>query len=71
MYAIALNWPADGVLALGAAGSTSSTAVTLLGYGTLPFKVRPTGGIIVIIPPIPEDKMPCRWGWVFRLTDLK
>jgi len=25
------------------------------------------GGIVVTVPAIPENKMPCQWAWVFKL----
>jgi alpha-L-fucosidase len=72
VYATILFWPTNGLLTLGAASATTTTTASLLGYsGALTWKVHPTGGIDIIIPDIPEDKMPCRWAWVIKLTNLK
>jgi Alpha-L-fucosidase C-terminal domain len=71
VYAITLVWPRNNKLTLAAAVATPQTTVSMLGYqGTLNWKSRPTGGIVVLIPPIPSDQLPCQWAWVFRLEYL-
>lgn len=73
VYAISLAWPKDGQLILGAVGSTPQTTVTMLGYeATLKWDSRgPSGGIVVHVPAIPDNKMPCHWAWVFKLDHIK
>jgi alpha-L-fucosidase len=72
VYAISLSWPKDGMLTLGAVTGTSQTTVRMLGYpvGLKWTNLGPTGGIIVTVPAIPDDQMPCRWAWVFRLDNV-
>ena len=72
VYVIVLKWPENNTLTLGApTPSTSTTVVTLLGYkGT--FSWKPTGnqGMNITVLPIAENKMPCKWTWVFKLDGL-
>ena len=73
VYAIVLKWPTGEDLVLGAPEPDHhNTAVTLLGYpGEFGFKPGQYSGMVVKIPPIPFNKMPCKWGWVFKLVGLK
>jgi len=72
VYAIALAWPKGGQLVLGAVSSTPQTVVTMLGYrANLKWSRRgPSGGIVVSVPAIHENEMPCDWAWVFKLENL-
>ena len=69
VYAIALQWPFTGVLALGAPISTENTQVTMLGYeGKFAWKpATDKGGLIVTVPCIPTNKLKSKWAWVFKL----
>ena len=69
VYAISLAWPKDGQLILAAASSTPQTTVTMLGYkASLKWISRgAAGGIVVDVPAIPDNEMPCHWAWVFKL----
>jgi len=71
VYAISLAWPKDNILTLGAVTAMSQTIVSMLGYdGTFPWKTVSSGGIMVSIPSISADRMPCQWAWVFKLDNL-
>ena len=71
VYAVVLKWPNGASLTLGAPTPSANTRATLLGYtGSFLVKKRPMGGMDIMIPPIPANKMPCQWGWVFRLEHL-
>ncbi|KAK2160601.1 hypothetical protein LSH36_129g00052 [Paralvinella palmiformis] len=71
VYAITLEWPANGVLQLGAVSAATHTQVTLLGYPK-PIKYRQqTKGLLINVPFIPISAMPCQWGWTFKLSNLK
>jgi len=72
VYAISLAWPKNNMLTLAAAISTQHTTVSMLGYkGALTWtSLGPSGGIIVSIPPISVDQLPCDWAWVFKLDNL-
>ena len=72
VYGIILSWPQDSTLTLGAPVTTSQTTVTMLGYdGTFKWQAHPGGGIVLTIPPIPANKMPCKWAWTFKINNLK
>jgi alpha-L-fucosidase len=72
VYAMALDWPKDGYLYLGAPmATTDQTIVYLLGTeNQLEWSSPPQGGINITVPSIPYNKMPCEWAWVFRLLGL-
>lgn len=69
VYAITLQWPFTGVLALGAPISTENTQVNMLGYeGKFAWKpATDKGGLIVTVPCIPTNKLKSKWAWVFKL----
>ncbi|XP_071115108.1 alpha-L-fucosidase-like [Haliotis cracherodii] len=75
VYAIILSWPTEGVITLHRpAPDPANTVVTLLGYSSGAFEwtsAGPTGGISITIPVIPANKMPCKWAWVFKITNVK
>ncbi|CAH1794582.1 unnamed protein product, partial [Owenia fusiformis] len=71
VYSINLQWPMTNSLELGAVTPNDNLKVSLLGYaGTFNWHKRTGGGIVVEIPPIPANQMPCQWAWVFRLDGL-
>lgn len=71
-YAIVLDWPKTNQLVLGAPAASTTTVVTMLGYqGNFSWKPNSSGGIVIQIPVIPFDKIPCQDAWVFKLTGLK
>ncbi|KAK6176155.1 hypothetical protein SNE40_014491 [Patella caerulea] len=71
VYAIVLTWPTD-ILSLAAPIPSSSTTVSLLGYTEkFQWTRRPSSGIDIQIPPIPFNKMPCKWTWIFKLSNLE
>lgn len=70
VYAVLLKWPTSPVLLLADPIPTEDTVVTLLGYSSS-FEWSHTGaGLAIIIPPIPFNQMPCKWAWVFKLTNI-
>ena len=71
VYAILSEWPGE-ILNLGAPDSSAlRTQVSLLGYQTpLKWVGRPGGGMVITIPSIPIDKMPCQWSWVIKFSGL-
>lgn len=69
VYAILLTWPTTSVLSLGRPSPTADTKVTLLGYsGEFKWAHHTGSGIDIALPKIPFNKLPCKWGWVFKLT---
>ncbi|KAK6176160.1 hypothetical protein SNE40_014494 [Patella caerulea] len=71
VYALVLDWPTGSTLSLGAPMTHSGTTVQLVGYsGNLTWTARSGKGIDIHIPPIPTNKMPCKWAWAFKLSGL-
>ncbi|XP_050411916.2 alpha-L-fucosidase [Patella vulgata] len=72
VYALVLDWPTGSTLSLGAPMTQSGTTVQLVGYsGNLTWTARSGKGIDIQIPPIPTNKMPCKWAWSFKLSGLE
>lgn len=72
VYATVLKWPSIEHFYLASPMPTQDTRVTLLGY-PIPIeweKAETSQGIILIIPTIPFNKMPCDYGWVFKMENL-
>ncbi len=71
VYAIVLKWPGMGDFQLTKPVSSAGTVVTLLGYeGKFNWNNGDPSGIVIEIPPIAANKMPCQWAWVFKLTSI-
>lgn len=74
VYAITLEWPNSGTLHLGAPIGTSKTSVALIGYKGKEFSWKPAsdkGGLLVSVPGIAVNDLPCKWAWVFKLENVK
>lgn len=69
VYAIVLKWAGNQIL-LGAPKATSSTKVTMLGYPSMLKYVQKSQGLVIQIPSIPPNKMPCQWAWVLKLENI-
>ena len=67
-----LEWPAQNILTLGAPQPTSNTKISMLGYDDsfLWNKHSSSGGIDIIFPFIPPNKLPSTWAWVLKLENL-
>ena len=71
VYALVLKWP-NQKLILGAPLPSVRTVVTLLGHSEqLAWSGRPEGGIMVDIPRLSINDIPCLWAWVFKMTYIK
>jgi len=72
VYAITLAWPKDNELILAAVTSTTQTKVSMLGYEpSMKWTSRePSGGIVIHVPAINKNEMPCDWAWVFKLDNV-
>lgn len=66
MYAIVLQWPANNVLTLGAVKTSSSSQVSLLGYGKVDWK-EDGGKVEVTFPSLPLNT-PLQWAWVIKFA---
>ena len=69
-----LNYPTSSNLTL-VVPPYAGIAVQMLGYPEGGYfdwqrhEVRP-GGIEIMFPTIPEDKLPCKWAWVLKITGV-
>ena len=71
VYAIVLDWPADGVLMLGAPAATSQTTVSMLGVpGSLQWAKGAGGGISVKMPTLNPKNMTSACAWTVVLRGL-
>ncbi|XP_048252457.1 alpha-L-fucosidase-like [Haliotis rufescens] len=72
IYAFVLDWPKGSILGLDAPRVTKQTNVTLLGYPKpLTYMPNPTGsGVMIDIPEIGFNEMPCDYAWIFKMTNL-
>jgi len=71
VYAIMLKWPKDDVLTLNRPITSIDTKVTMLGMpGEIEFVATETAGLTIKLPQVPVNKLPCQWGWVFKITDV-
>ena len=70
VYAILLKFK-SGSLILGAPQPSDQTVVSLLGFpSTFPWEKSPDG-MVVTIPTIPLNELPCQWAWVLKLTNIQ
>ncbi|XP_005043944.1 PREDICTED: plasma alpha-L-fucosidase [Ficedula albicollis] len=70
--AIFLNWPVSGILELGEPQpKLGETQVKLAGYKEL-LKWVALGekGMVIALPQLTPQQMPCQWGWTLQLTDV-
>ena len=70
VYAICLGWPGK-ALKLEHPATTPYTQVRMLGHSQqLDWKAA-AKGLVIEVPELPVDKIPCRNAWVFKLTGLQ
>ncbi|XP_028909403.1 plasma alpha-L-fucosidase [Ornithorhynchus anatinus] len=72
VYAIFLNWPASGHLVLGQPKAIGgATEVNLKGYEQpLKWISLAENGIVVALPQLTIDQLPCKWGWTLELVNV-
>lgn len=72
VYAIILSWPKNDTLQLAAPVVSSTTKINMLGYSA-PLKFQPIqgGGVIVNLPSVPANQLPCKWAWTLKFSGLK
>ncbi|NWI35773.1 FUCO2 fucosidase, partial [Picathartes gymnocephalus] len=70
--AIFLNWPVSGILELGEPqAKLGETQVKLAGYKEL-LKWVALGekGMVIALPQLTPQQLPCQWGWTLQLTEI-
>lgn len=70
VYAICLAWPGRS-LTLDSPTTTPRTHVSMLGHSESLKWASGERGLIIEIPELPPDKLPCRHAWTFKLTELQ
>ncbi|KAK3704756.1 hypothetical protein QZH41_009752 [Actinostola sp. cb2023] len=72
LYAIVLDWPSSNQLTLREPITSQQTEVSMLGFpGTFEWKAAMPGkGIVISVPSIAIDKLPTKWAWVFKMTNI-
>ncbi|XP_067676716.1 alpha-L-fucosidase-like [Haliotis asinina] len=72
IYATVMSWPNVGTFQLTRPIPNDNTVVSLLGYsGTFSYTNAAGQGININIPAIPANAMPCKWAWVFKITNVQ
>ncbi|KAK3743711.1 hypothetical protein QZH41_012395 [Actinostola sp. cb2023] len=73
VYAIVLDWPDSGLLHLGQPFTEPNTNIAMLGYsGHFNWTAFTTGkqGVTIHVPAIPNNKLPSKWAWTFKLSNI-
>ncbi|CAH1772252.1 unnamed protein product [Owenia fusiformis] len=71
VYAITLKWPRNDILELHSMNPTAATKVSWLGFnGTLKW-TSDGGRVLVNMPTISMNDIPCLWAWVFKFENTQ
>jgi alpha-L-fucosidase len=71
VYAILLSWPANNQVVLTQPITTSSTSVSMLGFGPLKWMSGPKGTLVVTLPSVPISQLPNPHAWVLQLNNVQ
>jgi alpha-L-fucosidase len=71
VYAILLSWPANNQVVLTQPITTSSTSVSMLGFGPLKWMSGPKGTLLVTLPSVPISQLPNPHAWVLQLNNVQ
>ncbi|NXA52884.1 FUCO2 fucosidase, partial [Nothocercus julius] len=72
VYALFLNWPISGTLALGEPRAMlGETEVRLIGHKELlKWAALEEKGMVVALPQLSLKQLPCQWGWALQMTNV-
>ena len=73
VYAFILTWPSIPTLTLTQVNGTSSQgAVTMLGYGggALKWTAGSQSGVVITLPVLTPNNMPCQYVWTLKLVNF-
>jgi len=73
IYFIMMGWPGSGMVLLSDPVSVMGkelAKVSLIGYGGLDFTTS-AKGVLIKLPVLTVDQLPCQWAWVLLLTGFK
>lgn len=68
LYAIFLDWPTNKTIYLGVPKTAEWTTVYLVGredLGPVNFTTLHPQGVVLEVPQIPPQELPCQWAWTF------
>lgn len=68
LYAIFLDWPTNKTVHLGVPKTAEWTTVYLVGredLGPVNFTTLHPQGVVLEVPQIPTQELPCQWAWTF------
>lgn len=68
LYAIFLDWPTNKTVHLGVPKTAEWTTVYLVGredLGPVNFTTLHPQGVVLEVPQIPPQELPCQWAWTF------
>lgn len=72
VYAILTFWPENNQIILGAPVTTTKTRISMIGVETpLKWSLYRNKILIIELPILPVNKMPCQWAWVIKMENLK
>jgi alpha-L-fucosidase len=72
VYGIVTSWPEDNVLVLGLPVPTATTRVTMVGVrDPLKWSMIKDVAMVVEMPYLRPNEMPCQWAWVIKMENLK
>jgi len=70
VFGIFTDWPSDNILFLTFPIPSSSTEISLLGYGPVKFKSE-NEGVLIFLPDFSYGKYPCEFSWSIKMTYLQ
>ncbi|XP_052093375.1 alpha-L-fucosidase-like isoform X2 [Mytilus californianus] len=71
VYAILLRWPEKDTIFLGAPTPSKDTTVQMLGSDiSFQWTKGASSGMLIQIPLISHNQMPCKWAWTFKISNL-
>ena len=61
------------MLILGAPIPKGGTTITMLGLPDVKLSWKPLShtGMVISVPRLTIDELPCQWAWVFKMTDIE
>jgi len=71
-YAILLSFPGENLVLSSVTAKPGSSRIELLGVGEVDWKVvGGEDGIVVMVPRLTVDQLPCHHAWVLKMTNVK
>ena len=72
VYAIFLQWPETLHLKLASPVASLDTEITMLGFSSdFEYYYSPGFGLDILIPDFSFNQLPCKWGWILKMTNIQ